>query len=108
MSDKPLNVQVAEALGWTWCYKRYCGSWLGRPPNIPTAYENEAEFIPDYAKDWGATGLLIHKHKLSLFWHDDVYICSKPYVRVATRDPEPLIAACRMILVLKEQGLLNA
>lgn len=88
-SDKPLHVEVAEALGWTNCragttpvpgdFNVHQAFWLGDPPpgvkpNPATTYiDNETErvmfgdsVIPHYDTDWSVTGPLIKKFGFNL------------------------------------------
>lgn len=76
MSDKPLHVRVAEALGWTDC--RRCGDiaapwasgWEGRPKNEPYIIGDERagwRTVPRYDLEWGATGPIIWRNGIGLF-----------------------------------------
>jgi hypothetical protein len=55
VTDKPLHVQVAEALGWTDCHQKpHDEEWWGYV-NYSQGYRS----IPRYDLDWSATGPLI-------------------------------------------------
>lgn len=68
--DLPLHVQVAQALGWT-----YCGpgewDWEGEPPEgsplraIVRRIDQHVG-IPHYDTDWAATGPLIQRFNVAL------------------------------------------
>lgn len=70
MTEKPLHVRVAEALGWT--EARCMGSrlsWEGQPPREGPGpwllMENLPQPIPHYDTDWSATGPLIELYEIS-------------------------------------------
>jgi len=112
MTEKPLHVQVAEALGWTDCQLEPSGLWVGRghPWHGPVELKR-------YDTDWSATGPLIEKYELALgqtgmedpkptwvaWWPGscDVDTCS-----VDAPADTPLLAACHLLLALKAAGKL--
>lgn len=101
MSDKPLHVQVAEALGETPC--RSCME-VG---NDPWHYH--------YDTDWAATGPLIERFKLDVFSAGGVLCMAQawrpntdPQQTFRASGTDPLIAVCRLILVLRAAGKLDA
>ncbi len=129
MSEKPLHVQVAEALG---CRLARGASksgefWICDCPQGPyedVPHGNEwsqrcrAE-IHRYDTDWAATGPLIKQHKISLLycWPGDVgqdgFIFRAGWGRdengnweFVGDDATPLIAVCNLILNLKKAGKL--
>ena len=129
MSEKPLHVQVAEALGWEECipfsvYGVKDGSWVGDDPRKKA--DSPGDFVPEYDTDWAATGPLIEKYGISVIqpdehaperadgqwiagsggahgW-DDGSLCMDCYAGGVT----PLIAVCNLILLLAKEGKLAA
>lgn len=123
--EKPLRVQVAEALGWTITI-----DGLGNTPAPDSRYAVE---IPDYDTDWSATGPLIHARGIALLQLDDeeddeewvafqwdpvenyttddadvgarfpggVYLTLDGTSDLAVIGATPLIAACKLIVALK-------
>lgn len=120
--DKPLHVQVAEALGWEGpFYKRPLGGvdgnpvlWFGTPPDPmpPWAVGPWTRMVPLFDTDWASTGRLIEKYG---FWirHLDGEVAEWDAFRNDDLpDPRgtgstPLIAVCRLILRLAEAGKLD-
>src|SRR3989304_2607202 len=118
MTEKPLHVQVAQALGWTCIEYAPPNLWTGcRPssrPHSPCPSSNvlSGEVVPTYDTDWSATGPLIEKYELALgqtgmedpkptwvaWWPGscDVDTCS-----VDAPAHTPLLAACHLLLSLK-------
>jgi hypothetical protein len=133
MLDKPLHVQVAEALGWSdgnpplHLQKMNDHGWVedakgyfGSPPDGTVDAEGRRivmMHVPSYDTDWSATGPLIEKWR----FHGDVRLdptCHAPdwcafYIPEGEGDiiesakhPTLLIAVCNLILALKEAGKL--
>jgi hypothetical protein len=106
LSDKPLHVRVAEALGWT-PSGSINGVWWGNPhdENAPGHYA-----IPRYDTDWSATGPLIERYGITLDHQDDdgtlpdYWRAKRPGFTAETG--HPLIAVCYLILALHEAGKL--
>lgn len=123
-TEKPLHVQVAEALG-----QVECGAWklwgqsLGGPewmkPNGSCKHENcyPPGLPPRYDLHWPATGPLIERYGLALdnepieedrfgwraqerYWQDSDTCALHAF------GPTPLIAVCNLILALKAAGKL--
>jgi len=105
MTEKPLHVRVAEALGWTDLSTNglLTYPWYGIPwPNTIR------RSVPYYDSDWSATGPLIEKYG----------ICVSPDGRSSTwgasgdgswkQGEKPLIAICNLILALAAAGKLKA
>lgn len=83
-TDKPLHVQVAEALGWTNVVLApatpFEPLWIGKPPpGLSYRWVSEVDHeqrsitirsdvgsIPRYDTDWSATGPLIDRYRISL------------------------------------------
>lgn len=114
MSTKPLHVQVAEALGWTWCHDRGDGLWLGSPDGGPN------KEIPGYGVTACATGPLIERFKILLgpdfiptqpdltftgFW--SAKIGAERLDATIARAGSPWGAVGNLIVELKEKGKLN-
>lgn len=82
MSEKPLHVQVAEALGWT--------ETFGYPKRFDT--------------DWAVTGPLIERFRLSLRPLDDGGYMAEHYrggvLIVARPGDTPCLAVCWLLLAL--------
>ena len=129
MSDKPLHVQVAEALGWTNCYDRGDGLYLGSNPIRPEISEE----IPRFDKSWCSTGPLIarnficisgtHDYTTQMWWAEtEKYVGRHPGRTDTTEgsdfactasgflsDPYiALVAVCRLIVKLHSEGKLKA
>ena len=111
MDDKPLHVQVAEALGWTYLSQSEVPEyWEGEPPrddprSVWARRLDQHIGVPRYDLDWSATGPLIEKYGLSIdppsSWGS--WVASKPEERYnvgGVRDDTPLLAACNLILQL--------
>ena len=120
MSDKPLHVQVARALGWTglrpsredeidWQF-----AWWGHHADD----RGDELRVPHFDTDWSATGPLIEKYKIVLLPATPNSGWTGWTVGTAARmtydwrcedeveGPTPLIAVCNLILALKEAGKL--
>lgn len=118
---KPLNVQVAEALG---CKPESINTgfgqeWFCRCPGGSTHdADGSAGRVADYDTDWSATGPLIVKYRIDLKWWDAKYGLKEPVWMAArydggTEDEDeagygatPLLAVCDLILLLKAAGKL--
>jgi len=134
--DKPLHVQVAEALGWTEIHEAgtpgCCGDillpgvrWNGRAPgNMLVGHIGHHDRVPDFSTDWSATGPLIVQYALDLSDHRKSPVGGRendPTAWMATawrpdHDPEevfhgkgrtPLIAICNLIVELSALGKLD-
>lgn len=134
-TDRPFNVRVAEALGWTQLHPRVigpcpdggCGDillpgtrWAGRAPgNVLVGFEGCHDAVPPYGEDspegWMYTGPLMKRLRIGLM--PTVCIMSPPLpgtnwiakdeVSGAWSDhPEPLRAVCEVILTLAANGRL--
>lgn len=109
MTEKPLHVQVAEALGWEpWDHKLLGPRW--RRPG--SAHPEKA--VPRYDTDWSATGPLIEKHMIiprfgsGTWWAEADWPTYQKHIRWTGEGETPLIALCHLILSLKEAGKLAA
>lgn len=125
MSDRPIHVQVAEALGWT---EVFCaaGLWLGTTPS-PEAGDSDwtGYIVPDFDTDWSATGPLIEKYEVSLAedgcghtldekWHAEADYYQEDgseeygghWDSVDARGSTPLLSVCHLILALAKAGKL--
>jgi hypothetical protein len=129
MLDKPLHVQVAEALGEKceqlqgiegWWIVHSVSKVTGNPRHLPA---------PDYDIDWSATGPLIERLKINLLkgWASDNqawHACTtdgdclefnrhakgrkdEGYNEPEGNGPTPLLAVCDLILELHKQGKLT-
>jgi hypothetical protein len=116
--DKPLHVQVAEALG---CRPRLCvgcdadgsnrrswwdcecGDWAHcGGPDTPT------QDVSRYDTDWSATGPLIEKYGIDVWRSAKTWKAAQdtPGGAICGRGATPLIAICSLILALKGAGKL--
>ena len=126
MTEKPLHVRVAEALGWHDLECRgeikHAGQWTGFPPGVAADDRpfHERWLIPTFDTEWSATGPLIDKYGIGFMPARDQGEC------VAFRGREiflndvageiaieewasaetPLLAVCNLILALKDAGKL--
>jgi hypothetical protein len=112
--EKPLHVQVAEALGW-----QHDGALMSMTGTRPGG--SYPQRIPRYDTDWAATGPLIERYDLAL---EPTSIAirsalpdSEPWTATAglrntrngqewARGATPLLAACNLILSLAAAGKL--
>jgi hypothetical protein len=106
--EKPLHVQVAEALGW-----RVLGIATPRWSDGVDRYTGHdptgvfALAVPRYDTDWSATSPLIERLGLVLYCSDRPW-ADAPGQNVSADGETPLIAVCNLILALKEAGKLHA
>jgi len=116
-AKKPLHVRVAEALGWI-ALEAPNGMWpdeyFGFHPEFAPIVGRRAQ-VPDYTKDWSATGPLIEKYGITVSdawpafgaWtaalHGTLHMNSGGAIE---RGPTPLVAVCNLIVALKEAGKL--
>ena len=123
MSEKPLRVQVAEALGcklvdnrvfWECAcpYDEKQGRYVhGSLANGPDGLEQDPE-IARYDTDWSATGPLIEKYGLVVGPRCDidrfVWAASAPGSTFSVPSAAtPLLAVCNLILLLAKEGKLS-
>ena len=134
MTEKPLHVRVAEALGWEWfhfvdksfllppfAHKQHeYGSWergLCENPqwDITQWFTSKNHLaIPRYDTDWSATGPLIERHEITCITPYPERLPNKWTARhgrpaeefLEAYGPTPLIAVCNLLLALKEAGKL--
>lgn len=120
MSEKPLSIQVAEALGWTQMEPEgQPQDWFGKPPDWDKSrLPGFRHHVPDYTTNWHETGPLIAKNGIKLYVSR--YLGPDPIewgalhpgdrYRVAENTTlkgigsTPLIAVCHLILAMKEAG----
>lgn len=111
--EKPLHVQIAEALGWSHVRCRAALMrvafpreewWYGNPPN--KASEGVVSAIPRYDTDWSATGPLIEKYRFDLSFQDPHWRASQMYSPFEAYGEPTLIAVCNLILALAKEGKL--
>lgn len=115
MSEKPLHVRVAEALGldtdpdlherdetsnnYSQCTR--CGSVQGWDEPMP------ALCCPRWDTDWSFTGPLIERLHISTEWEGDTWSARAPGLDFRAIGATPLLAACNLLLVLDEVGKLK-
>lgn len=135
MTDKPLHVHVAEALGWTWKKSSSNSVRFLCPPAYledfdldPTDYfdaddsvrvaSDAFRYVPRYDTDWAATGPLIEKYGIELEWEkrNNERMWSAAYgwqvgrLRPVLLDgyaSTPLLAVCHLLLQLHKAGKLT-
>ena len=103
--EKPLHVQVAEALGWEGLTVTPMGELRGSHDGLYLP-------VPHYDTDWAATGPLIEKLKMWVFpdqhakeFYWEATIEPGPEA-ISAEGPTPLAAVCHLILALKAAGKL--
>lgn len=114
MSERPLHVRVAEALGWhsieVGNAMRMDDHRVGYPPKW--AIVGHKQEVPRYDTDWSATGPLIERVRIEIdpdehfSWvarFDKQQNGSYTYGEFGDT---PLIAVCNLILALKRNGKL--
>lgn len=129
MTDEPIHVKVARALGWTDIrfiaptHPTLNGYWQGKPPGTTQEW---TEFIPrfdietrhqgyeDYVDGWAAVGPLIDRYGIGLMRdtgerHDPPWeaVSYGPGHAVGAFGATPLIAVCRLLLDLAARGKLT-
>lgn len=119
--EKPLHVQVAEALERidTWEVQEKGGKgkrWVLSPKAGGPGGSGVWAYVPLYDTDWAATGPLIEQYGFWLRQLDQTLSGPQPWHAFRNDDltfprgfgPTPLIAVCRLILALAEAGVLKA
>ncbi len=127
MSERPLHVQVAEALGWTeLALKESFGAFemieLGLWQGVPHGRMGEllrirlergqtSRFwpIPRYDTDWSVTGPLIVKYVASLHHHPAGWTAVAHGQDISFQGglpSGPLVVVCKLILLLSKEGKL--
>lgn len=115
MSEKPLHVRVAEALGWFDFQPSANGfwplEWRGHPSR-PIIGEPHKK-IPRFDTDWSATGPLIERFGIFLRrYYGDRWFASPGQPLPGGADTvdaaTPLEAVCNLILALHAAGKLEA
>jgi hypothetical protein len=104
VTERPLHVQVAEALSFQ-CWQLEDESWWTEAGNVVVP-------VPRYDTDWAATGPLLERFRLTLrpgyegSWaaHDNVGINATAFLKFG---PTPLEALCSLILALHKAGKLH-
>lgn len=119
MSDTPLHVKVAEALGWKDCAlepwtaaedgigERVVGPpiWWGLPPG-----ESWRRPVPHYDTDWAATGPLIERYEIVVVarrgLRGDMWLAMENRHADGRLGRTYLEAVCNLILALSAAGKL--
>lgn len=114
MNEEPLHVRVAEALGHV-----PCGAWehfMADSMMLPRgACEHAGKCYPSgdcprYDTRWGYTGPLIEKYASSITEAVDQScwnaLSKWGLIPLMASGPTPLIAACNLVLLLREAGKL--
>jgi hypothetical protein len=114
LSEKPLHVRVAEALGWTHVYEAAVmglfstalasdRAWIGTPPEGGAGLP-----VYRYDTDWSATGPLIERYGIDLTLYPKHWTASGHPERGGTLScpgDTPLLAVCELIVTAKGSGL---
>lgn len=109
MKEKPLHIQVAEALGRVSCKEwrliacGMAGPVYGKVCNHEDCYP--ASMPPLYDTNWSATGPLIERYGIELEHFASTWCALGPEARRAG-GRTPLLAVCNLILALKKAGKL--
>ena len=115
--SRPLHVQVAEALGWTW--ETQCSLYYGEPDKCYGTglfADGARGCVPRYDTSWSATGPLVERHGITVGlsayngkWEATTEPLGEPegrsYPSTDFHDT-PLLAICHLILRLKAEGRL--
>ena len=125
LPDKPLHVQVAEALGETmnfglqpWEFGHYNPRWLRRlkagefvrdlKGPFGRAIQDSEEFWGEpirYDTDWAATGPLIEKYGICIESHSGDWRVHRHGVSFGpVCGPTPLVAVCWLLVALVKEG----
>lgn len=111
MSDKPLHVQVAEALGTFHAEHDWdARDWVNQGCRRECGDRNsKGVCAPHYDTDWSATGPLIERLGIDLeTWSEPGKPAWEAYSRTEFGGgPTPLVAVCRLILDMKAEGKLT-
>lgn len=102
MTEKPLHVKVAEALGWS------------RSDSVGVSDDGRwwSPICPRYDTDWSATGPLIERYEIHLFSERHTgtgvtWEAERPLGEVTGYGSTPLIAVCNLLLALHDAGKLR-
>lgn len=116
--EKPLHVLVAEALGWSYIgpgnSMNIADPGIGYPPLTPIVGHKEP--IPHYDTDWAATGPLIERFKMDVWYRPGGVFGDAEWAAVSDHEADtgmqagatPLLAACNLILALHTAGVLHS
>lgn len=135
MTEKPLHVRVAEALGWADCLPfeawgevdpdHWCGE-APEPREVTPGFFSHHDDIPHFDTDWSATGPLIERLSILLAYAEGVGSFTSRWVAATGfgggygehyiddkldqigEGETPLIAVCNLILALHAAGKLPA
>jgi hypothetical protein len=116
VTEKPLHVRVAEALGEPCSYSAAIGCWVytrTRERDHAVLLGHTGCPVPRYDTDREVTGPLIEKYGIFLRQHypTRIWFASpsnpKPGGADTEDGPTPLIAVCNLILALKAAGKLE-
>ena len=112
--EKPIHVRVAEALGMEEVK-------LGGVPGLPSTvfFDALTQYVegqcPRFDLDWGVTGPLVERFKITLReiygWYaysEFDIICGEVEWDERVEGPTPLLAICELILLLGKRGKLDA
>lgn len=128
LEDKPLYIQVAEALGWTYIEPEMSqAEWGWQAPEWWLLLRDKNEGLPEpmrgnppyFDTDWSAIGPLIEKLPLTIGKYREEFfgglwyaispgLIGEPVAQMERTGPTPLIAVCNLILTLAEAGKLKA
>jgi hypothetical protein len=130
-APRPLNVEVAEALGWTELRRTDFGLWVGRPSPLCVSLEQGGDrdvktlrrFVPgnlspdaplvavsDYPNDPAALWPLIVRYKIGTVWLNGrkEWVAGAPQTTRHFYHPtDPAIAVCELLVSLGKAGKLK-
>jgi hypothetical protein len=105
MSEKPLNVRAAEALGWR------ADANGAYPPSVtcemPCRQHQHYESLPDYDTDWAAIGPEVKRLGIHIIPEGRKWVALKelPHGAMVAFAHEPQEAAAKLIVDMKEAGV---
>lgn len=108
VAEKPLHVQVAEAIGWIQIKKEgHWSWWLGVAPEYADLSGARLSHIPDYTTDWRVTGPLMERYQISVFKYSDGEWAARDGDRQGGDGKTPLLAVCNLLVALGAAGRLT-
>lgn len=121
MTERPLHVLVAEALGWHAIRWQGGRGHIGLRPGADFSVYDKAHGIeplsalsdvPRYDIDWSATGPLLERYRIGVepegpaMWYAEQWHAGPMEVYEDQVGPTPLVAVCNLILALHAAGKL--
>jgi len=102
MSDKPLHVETAEALGWK-DLAVVDGVWRGKEPA-----QGKDLIVPRYDSSWCSAGQLVTRYRLAVEpGQASEWVCAADEIVGLGRGKTPTEAICRVVVQLAKEGKLH-